>query len=262
MAQLIDIGANLADSAFAGDLDQVLARAVDAGISRIVVTGTSVGGSRAARELAASRPELLSATAGVHPHDASSFDASALAALRELAAAPEVVAIGECGLDYNRDFSPRPDQRRAFAAQIDLAVELDLPLFVHERDAADDLIAILDERSGRLPPVVVHCFTGDKDALRRYLERDFHIGITGWICDERRGTHLLELAGEIPRDRLMVETDAPYLLPRTLRPRPRSRRNEPAYLPLVVSAIAGALGLSDDEVAASTTETARRFFRL
>ena len=259
---MIDIGVNLADKAFAGDLDAVLERAAAAGVHRMVVTGTSVGGSRAARELASDYPRALWSTAGVHPHDARSFTSETAAELRALASDDRVVAIGECGLDYNRDFSPRPDQRRAFAAQVDLAIELSMPLFVHERDAASDLLAILDERRGELGPLVVHCFTGDGPTLRGYLERDFYIGITGWICDERRGTHLLDLISEIPGDRLMVETDSPYLLPRTIRPRPKKRRNEPAYLVAVVDAIADAIGQSRTEVAARTTAVAEQFFGL
>lgn len=259
---LVDIGANLTDKAFRDDRDDVIARAQAAGVERIVLTGTSVGGSRTAAELAHTMPGVLFSTAGVHPHDAKSCDGQTIGALRELAARPEVVAIGECGLDFNRDLSPRPVQRTWFEAQVDLAIELDMPLFLHERDASAATIEVLRDRRDEIRAAVIHCFTGTRDELTAYLDLDLHIGITGWICDERRGTHLHDLVGDIPTDRLMLETDAPYLIPRTIRPKPKSRRNEPAYLPYVVETIAACLGKTPSEVAASTSAVASKFFGL
>jgi TatD DNase family protein len=183
-------------------------------------------------------------------------------ALRALAAAPGVVAVGECGLDFFRDLSPRPVQEECFTAQIALAAELRLPLYVHERDAHDRCLAMLAEQRRRLPRAVVHCFTGDERALRAYLDLDLHLGITGWICDERRGGHLQRLVRLVPADRLMLETDAPYLLPRTMVPRPKSGRNEPAFLPWVLETVARCRGESAEAVAAATTATARAFFGL
>lgn len=259
---LIDIGVNLTNSAFRDDLDEVLARARAAGVGRMVVTGTSVAGSAAAADLAASRPGVLYATAGVHPHDAKSCDENTLAALRALAARPEVVAVGECGLDFDRNYSPQPVQRTWFEAQVALAAELGMPLFLHEREAGEELLAVLRRHRDRIPAAVVHCFTGTEALLDAYLALDLHIGITGWICDERRGTHLHGVIGKIPLDRLMIETDAPYLLPRTMRPKPKSRRNEPAFLPHVLDTVAQCLGRPVEEVAAATTATAARFFDL
>jgi TatD DNase family protein len=259
---LVDIGANLTDKAFREDHNDVIARAQAVGVERIVLTGTSVGGSHTAAELAHTMPGVLYSTAGVHPHDAKSCDDETIPTLRELAARPQVVAIGECGLDFNRDFSPRPVQREWFAAQVDLAIELSMPLFLHERDACDALLDVLRPRRDRIRAAVVHCFTGTREQLRAYLDLDLHIGITGWICDERRGHHLHDLVGEIPGDRLMIETDAPYLLPRTIRPKPKSRRNEPSYLPYVVDTIASCLGKTPGEVASSTTAVAAKFFGL
>lgn len=261
-ASLIDIGVNLTDKSFRADLDQVIERALAAGVAQMVLTGTSASRSQAAADLASTRPGVLFATSGVHPHDAKSFTTDTVARLRELAASPQVVAIGECGLDYNRDFSPRPRQREAFRAQLELAIDLGMPLFLHERDAGDDMVAMLSEHRAQLPPAVIHCYTGDAATLSRYLELDMYIGITGWICDERRGLHLRDIIGRIPENRLMLETDAPYLLPRTIRPRPKSRRNEPAYLPYVLAVVAESLGRSPDQVARATTETARAFFGL
>ena len=152
-----------------------------------------------------------------------------------------MVAVGECGLDYFRDFSPRDLQRRAFGWQLELAAATGKPVFLHQRDAHDDFIAILREHrvSER---GVAHCFTAGEKERDAYLELGLHIGITGWINDERRGLHLREVVKGIPADRLMIETDAPYLLPRDIRPAPKTRRNEPTYLPYVVRAIAAARG--------------------
>jgi TatD DNase family protein len=261
-APLVDIGVNLTDRSFDADRDEVLARAAAAGVTRLVLTGTSVAGSEAAAALAASRPGTLYSTAGVHPHEARRCDDDTLAKLRALAALPQVVAVGECGLDFFRDLSPRPVQRRWFEAQLDLAIELSLPVFLHERDASAALLEALRPRRDRITAAVVHCFTGDAEALAAYLDLDLHIGITGWICDERRGAHLHALLPRVPLSRLMLETDAPYLLPRTIRPRPKSRRNEPANLPHVLSTVAACLDLPPDEVAAATTRTAEAFFRI
>jgi TatD DNase family protein len=260
--QLIDIGVNLTHGSFHRDRDQVIARALGAGVARMIVTGTTEQESRAARDLAASYPGTLFATAGVHPHDARHWTTQTADVLEELARAHEVVAMGETGLDFNRNFSSQPDQERAFAAQLDLAAALGMPVFIHERDAHRRLVEILEPRRHLLGPGVVHCFTGTHEELAAYLALDLHIGITGWICDERRGLHLRELVRAIPSERLLVETDAPFLLPRDLQPRPKDRRNEPAFLPHVVRTLARCLETPLETVAATTAQNARRFFRL
>lgn len=262
---MIDIGANLAHESFAADLDAVLQRAWDAGLSAIVVTGSCLDSARRAVDLAAAHPGRLFATAGLHPHHAAEWTDAHAACIRELAQARGLVSLGECGLDYFRDLSPREAQRRAFVAQLELAIELRRPVFLHQRDAHADFVAILREHRAALVDVCVHCFTDTPQAADDYLALDCHLGITGWICDERRGTHLHEVARRVPPARLMVETDAPYLLPRNL-PRARrprdARRNEPAFLPWVVETIADARGEPAAQVAAFTADTARRFFRL
>ena len=259
---LVDIGVNLTHKRFRADLGDVIARARAAGVGTMVVTGTSLEGSRAAWELACTRPGALFATAGVHPHHASECGEETLADLSDLAVRPPVRAIGECGLDYDRNLSPPDVQRRWFAAQVELAADLAMPLFLHERAAHADLVAILRERRASVPAAVIHCFTGDAAELEAYLELDLHIGITGWICDDRRGSHLRDLIGRIPPDRLMIETDAPFLLPRDLVSRPPGRRNEPALLPHVLDRVAASAGRPREEVARTTTATARRFFGL
>jgi TatD DNase family protein len=265
--QLIDIGANLTHDSFDHDRDAVLQRAREAGVVRMVVTGASREHSPKALALAQAHPGELFATAGVHPHHATEYTDECDAELRALQAHPEVVAVGECGLDYFRDFSPRPAQRRAFERQLQIGADLAAdgagkPLFLHQRDAHADFMAMMKNFDGRLGPAVVHCFTGSRNELFDYLDQDWHIGITGWLCDERRGTHLRELVRHIPANRLMIETDAPYLLPRTVKPPPSHRRNEPMYLAHIVEELARDRGEDVAAVAANTTATARAFFRL
>ncbi len=260
--ELLDIGANLGHESFAHDLDAVLARARAAGVAQIVVTGASREGSRQALAIARAHPGRLFATAGVHPHHAIEYTDDTDAELRELHRAPEVVAVGECGLDYFRDLSPRLAQRRAFERQLQIAVDTDKPLFLHQRDAHGDFLAILKDFRARIGPAVVHCFTGTREECFECLDAGFFIGITGWLCDERRGQHLREFVKDIPADRLMVETDAPYLLPRTVKPAPSHRRNEPMHLRHIVEELARDRGEPAAITAATTTATARRFFGL
>ncbi|HEY4183374.1 MAG TPA: TatD family hydrolase [Kofleriaceae bacterium] len=266
LADLVDIGINLTHRSFDRDRDEVAARGEAVGVTTLVITGTSVRESQAARELARTRPGRWFSTAGVHPHAAKDCDAGTIDTLRALAALPEVVAIGECGLDFNRNFSPRDEQERWFEAQLELAVELKMPVFLHERDAAEQMLATLERYRPRLVGGVVHCFTGTREIVEKYLALDLHIGVTGWICDERRGADLVKAAGAIPLDRLMIETDGPYLMPRKhLPPLPAGhdgRRNEPLFLPAVVTGIAKATGRDATEIATETTKTARQFFGL
>lgn len=260
--QLVDIGANLSHESFSHDLTEVLQRARAAGVAQIMVTGASREGSLLAHELALQHAGFLFATAGVHPHHAVDYNDDTEAVLRQLHGEDCVRAVGETGLDYHRDFSPRSDQLRVFERQLGLAMECGKPLFLHQRDAHEDFLACMKNVEGRVGPAVVHCFTAEKRELFDYLDRDWHIGITGWLCDERRGQHLRELVKSIPADRLMVETDSPYLMPRTLRPKPSHRRNEPAFLPHIVEELARDRGEAVELTAATTAATAREFFGL
>ena len=253
---MIDVGANLTHSSFRDDLEAVVARARGAGVSTLIVTGTTVEESRQAAEIA-ERFDLYS-TAGIHPHHAKDFKGTS--ELKEVARHPRVVAIGECGLDFNRNYSPHPAQEECFTAQLQLGIELKKPLFLHSRDAHPRFAQIV--KSTKVEKAVAHCFTGERDELRAYLDLGLYIGITGWICDERRGKHLLDLVGEIPRDRLLLETDAPYLTPRDMKPQPKARRNEPAFLPHILRTVARALGREPEAVAAETTRNARTLFGL
>jgi TatD DNase family protein len=260
--QLLDIGANLTHESFEHDLDAVLQRAQAHGVDRMIVTGASAAGSQHALALARAWPGTLFATAGVHPHHAVDYDDAVDTLLRELARDPRVRAVGEAGLDYNRNYSPRDVQLQVFERQLQIAVDLHKPVFLHQRDAHHDFIGLLRRYRDKLPAAVVHCFTDSGEALRDYLALDCHIGITGWICDERRGTHLRELVREIPADRLMIETDSPYLLPRTVRPSPSHRRNEPMYLRHICEEIARDRGEDPQVTAANSTATAEAFFGL
>jgi TatD DNase family protein len=257
---LVDIGLNLAHDSFDHDREAVVAEALAAGVHHMVITGSTLESTRAAIALARGAPGRYRATAGIHPHHAGEFHDADLPLLRELLAAPEVGAAGECGLDWYRNFSPHADQERVFRQQLELAIEASKPVFLHQRDAHDAFMAIVREYRARLAGGVAHCFTGDERELRDCLDLGLSIGITGWICDERRGQHLRELVRLIPADRLMIETDAPYLLPRDLQPKPRGRRNEPKYLPHVLATVARCRGELPQAVAAATACNALSFF--
>lgn len=268
-AGLIDIGVNLTSSRFDDDREAVLAAALGGEtppLAALIITGTSLAESRAAVALCDQYgqhyPQQLSATAGIHPHSASDYSSGSVAELAELARHPSVVAIGETGLDFNRNFSPPESQQRSFVGHIELAAETGLPLFLHERDASARLLDILSQHRDHYRGGVLHCFTGDKKALYGYLDLDLYIGITGWVCDERRGLELQRLVREIPAERLLLESDAPYLLPRTLRPKPKQGRNQPCYLTEVLTTVAALRGDRADQLAATTAANSRRLFEL
>jgi len=273
--------------AFDRDREAVVARAQTAGVHTLIITGSSIESSAAAAAFVNNHsqnftteytevhggkydsvsktpctPWLMNCwtTAGVHPHNAKDWDAAALARLRELAAA--AVAVGECGLDYNRNFSPPQAQRTCFEDQLALAAQLGKPVFLHERDAFDDFVSLLKKYRANLPGAVVHCFTGGQAELEAYLALDCYIGITGWICDERRGAHLAPLLPRIPANRLLLETDAPYLLPRNLprSVRGKSGRNEPCFLPHIAACAAAMAGKTPAQLAEETTANARQLF--
>lgn len=258
---LVDIGANLTHESFQRDLGDVLARARAASVTTLIVTGTDVAHAKQAVQMAQQYTGVY-ATAGVHPHDASGWTDTVAQEMRRLYGMPEVVAVGECGLDFNRNFSTPAQQEHAFEAQLALAAESGLPLFLHERDAGARMRDILRHWRDDISEAVIHCFTADRATLHGYLDLDLHIGLTGWICDERRGHHLREVVRDIPLDRLMVETDCPYLLPRNLPAKLKGRRHEPALLPWIVQEIARWHEVSDTELGAASTQTARRFFRI
>jgi TatD DNase family protein len=256
---MIDIGVNFHSSQLKGLAPELLARAAAAGVTHILATGTSLHASELALACAREHARVW-ATAGVHPHDARHWTAAAASDFAPLWADERVVAVGECGLDYNRMFSPREDQRRAFEAQIAAGVRLDKPLFLHSRDAFDDFHAMLRDAAAGGAHGVVHCFTDGAAEAEAYLALGFHIGITGWVTDAARGAALRDALRVIPLDRLHLETDAPYLRPKNAgKTRPY---NEPALLPFVARAVAELKGVDAAELAAQAGANSRRLFRL
>tara|TARA_B100000003_G_scaffold132366_1_gene118743 strand:+ start:262 stop:1083 length:822 start_codon:yes stop_codon:yes gene_type:complete len=258
----IDIGANLTHESFKNDLDTALTNAKLAGVIHIIVTGTDLTSSIEANNLTKLNPAYLSSTVGFHPHAADNVKESDFKRAIELIELENVVAIGEAGLDYNRNYSSRKAQLKIFEQQLELATQIKLPLFLHQRDAHLDFYPLLAKYRHKIVGGVVHCFTASKEILDSYLDLDMHIGITGWICDERRGQDLQKIVHNIPDNRLLIETDSPYLLPRTIRPKPKSRRNEPKFLPEVANSVSEHSAKTPEEIATITTQNAITLFNL
>ncbi len=259
---MFDIGVNLTSTQFAKDRKQVVSRSREAGVSGFLITGTNALESQQARSLAQQHEGYCWSTAGVHPHHASEWSQETSSTLRRLAAQPEVVAIGECGLDFNRNLADHSQQEYAFDAQLALAAELQLPVFMHCREAHQRFMAVLRPWLDKIPASVVHCFTGTRQELQECLDAGLSVGITGWVCDERRGLELRELLPMIPAEKLLLETDAPYLLPRDMYPRPPSRRNEPCFLPHILQQVAQWRGEDAVQLGQQVDANARRLFRL
>jgi TatD DNase family protein len=252
-----DIGVNLFSNQFDSDRVAVIERAALAGVTQLLLIGSDIDESRQNITFCQQHHSCFS-TAGVHPHQAVNVTPDWLIQLQALSKQTEVVVIGECGLDFNRDFSPREQQQHVFAEQLQLARQCNKPVYLHERDAFTTQLAMLKEQ--QISHGVAHCFTGDVLQLKAYLELGLYIGITGWVCDERRGEALQHALRYIPSDRLLLETDAPYLLPRTMQPKPKSRRNEPAYLPVIAQRVAQLTGHTMDELATLTWQNSQRLF--
>ncbi|MFP3593150.1 TatD family hydrolase [Chryseobacterium sp. SIMBA_038] len=261
MKTFIDIGINLTNKQFHNEHEEIINRALDNGVEQMILTGTSVRGSQESAEIAEDYPEILFSTAGIHPHDAKSFNNESINELRKLLRQDHVISVGECGLDFDRDFSPRPIQEKCYRVQLELAIEVDKPLFLHERSAFKRFNEITDEYLSKLPEAVVHCFTGTLNEAKIYLNKGFYLGFTGAISDDKRFKHLEDVIKYVPLDRMMIETDAPFMLPKNM-PRTQNRRNEPSYLPYVAQTIAKLKKVSISEVADETTEVARKFFRI
>jgi len=270
---MIDIGVNLANNQYNNDLHQVIKNALAVNVNTMIVTGTSIAQSRKALQLAQHYPQCLYATAGIHPHDATSFNKDSINQLTMLLADKKAVAVGECGLDFNRNYSTHKEQLYCFEAQLELAVELQMPVFLHQRDAHNDFFRLLKKYRSALVAAVAHCFTGGEKELHACLEQDLYIGITGWLCDERRAQDLQSSVKLIPDNKLMVETDAPYLFPRdyqfadekllsSKQKKKLRRRNEPQYLPHIIKTLAQLTNRDISEVISSTTNNAKYFFQI
>ncbi|MCK4834422.1 MAG: TatD family hydrolase [Gammaproteobacteria bacterium] len=263
MSKYIDIGVNLTGSSFKKDIPQVIERAQIAGVERLVVTGTNSLHSEQAIHLSEQYESVCYATVGLHPHHASDYSNDLDSELRDMLTHKNAVAVGECGLDFNRNFSTRQEQIRAFEAQLEIAIDLQKPVFLHQRDAHEDFIAIIKSCRSDLGDLVAHCFTGSMEEVNDFVMLDMYIGVTGWICDERRGVSLQQAVKYIPLDRIMFETDAPYLLPRDLQEKPvEKNRNEPCYLPHIARAVAKHLEIDDAKLTAAAYKNSRDFFKL
>jgi TatD DNase family protein len=260
----IDIGINLTNKQFQNDIQTIIKNAVDAGVGQMILTGTSVKNSEQSAVLAKKYPDNLFATAGIHPHDAKHFDDRSIPRLTKLLQEPQTVAVGECGLDFDRDFSPRPMQEKCYEAHLQLAIELQKPLFLHERAAFARFNFITDNYLSKLPKAVVHCFTGSLQEAKTYLDKGFYLGFTGAVSDVRRFEQLKEVVKYTPLDRMMIETDAPFMLsknvPKNLLAKYHERRNEPAFLPFVAQTIAEFKGISVEEIADQTRQVTKLFF--
>ena len=263
---LVDVGVNLLNGQFRRDTEAILSRAQAAGVKDLLVIATDLESSAEAIAIVEARG--LRCTAGVHPHDAKEVTSGWQQRLKELAQHPRVCAVGETGLDFNRNYSPPEQQLEVFSEQISIAQDIDKPLYVHDRESRGELLNLLTA-AGTLPPVLVHCFTGTPAELDAYLSADFHIGITGWVTDPKRGETLRQLVPQIPLERLLIETDAPFLRPfnvpadwlgqHGLSSR-HKRRCEPAMLPYVLECLAQLRDEPAAEIAAATTANAHRLF--
>ena len=263
---LTDIGVNLSSPRFKNDRRIVLQNALDARVGKLVLTGTSLSESIATLDIcdffSNDFPGMLYATIGIHPHNAEQFKYNTSDALHNLVTHPSVVAIGETGLDFFRNIATPKAQQLSFEAHIELAAKTGLPLFLHEREAEHLQLEILKYHRDSFKDAVVHCFTGNRATLLEYLELGLYIGITGWVCDKRRGSELRDIVADIPIDRLMIETDAPYLLPQNMIFKPKDKRNEPSFLPWVAKEIAACRTECVEEIIEQTSRNAKTFFNI
>jgi TatD DNase family protein len=259
--QWFDIGVNLLDKRF--DAAAVIARASECSVTYMCMISSDINQSFQAQALAHSHNhhsayQQLVYTAGIHPHYADQFSIDTLTQLKSLMNDKNMVAIGECGLDFNRNFSTQENQLAAFEAQLALAAEYNKPIYLHERDAFESQVALLKDYLPRIPKAIVHCFTGNTAQLDVYLSLGCYIGVTGWVCDDKRGKDLQEAVKHVPLDRLLLETDAPYLFPKTLRP--RQKNNEPCFLPHVANKVSELKSIDLDILAEASLQNAIKVF--
>ena len=259
--QFFDIGANLTHKSFQEDMENVLQESQQNGVKRLSVTGSCLEDSILALEISNRFPDMCVSTAGIHPHNAKEFSRELFTEIKDLLIEDKVKCVGETGLDFNRNYSSPEDQQRSFEAHIELAIDISKPLFLHERDAHEKFIEIINPYLNEMPKSVVHCFTGQKEALLKYIDMNFYIGITGWLCDERRGKHLEELIPLIPLEKLLVETDSPYLLPRDMG-LDNSSRNEPQYLKHIAKRVAEYRNESEELVYSAIYMNSLEFFNI
>jgi len=261
LSNLTDVGVNMHSKQFNNKHEQVMESARSAGVTHIIGISNSLKECNFNIKLCKQFSDVpkMVCTVGVHPHSAKQLNSRNFNVLKQTIERNRdvVVAVGECGLDYNRMFSPKEAQRKWFEEQIKLAIELDLPLYFHERDAHKDFVEITSKYAGKIRGIV-HCFTGSKEQLQAYLDLGFYVGITGWVCDERRGKALQNAVPSIPKDRILLETDSPWLTPRNIRPLPKY--NEPKHLVTVAKTVAGLMGMDPQELIDCANQNRQRLF--
>lgn len=260
----IDIGINLTNKQFRNGIDETVQNAITKNVKNMILTGTSVKASLQSFDIVKKYENTLYSTAGIHPHNAKEFTSKSMGELKKLLENKEVISVGECGLDFNRDFSPREIQELCFEAHLQLAAEVNKPLFLHERSAFERFNSILDNHKNTIPKAVVHCFTGNLKEVKIYVDKGFYIGFTGAISDTRRFNQLKEVVNYVPLDRIMIETDSPFMLPKNVPNeelnKQNKRRNEPSFLPYVAETIAHFKSISVEEVAFETEKNTKKFF--
>ena len=254
-----DAGVNLFSDRFNSDRHDVVRQARNVHIKEMLLISSDLAESQLNTDYCSSHPSLY-CTAGVHPHQAAGVSVGWTTHLESLLQAPQVVAVGECGLDFNRNFSTPEQQIEVFEAQLALATKLKKPVYLHERDAFPTQISVLKNHPGLSG--IAHCFTGDSSQLKTYLDLGLYIGVTGWLCDIKRGQALMDAVRFLPLDRLILETDAPFLLPKTMAPKPKSSRNEPAYLPAIATQFADLTGHSLDDIALHSRRNSLTLFQI
>lgn len=255
-----DIGVNLLDKRI--NNDDVLLRSIEAGVDSMCIISSDLQEAEKAQAFiqTQSLPINLVYTAGIHPHCADAASESDFSKIRRICADNSMVAIGECGLDFNRNFSTKENQLRVFESQLALAAELSKPIYLHERDAFVEQVGLLERYLPQIPRAIVHCFTGNKKQMQTYLELGCYIGITGWLCDDKRAQELQEAVISLPLERLLLETDAPYLFPKNKRP--RAKNNEPSFLPYVANKLAELTQYEIEDIESASYKNAKVLFGL
>ena len=260
MNNLFDIACNFSSDRFEKDLNKVIKRAKDNNVTKFLLVSASLKDAEKVNKIYQDNKDSCFLTIGAHPHHANEFNSSSPLEMKQLIKEYKPHSVGETGLDFFRNISSYEEQLFAFEEQIRIAIETNLPLFLHQRDAHDDFMKIISKYKNDISKAVVHCFTGTQKELDDYLEMEFSIGLTGWICDERRNIDLRKSLKNIPLDKLMIETDCPYLIPRNLNNKPKNNRNEPAYLPHIANEIALLINLDKDKLIDITYKNSISFF--
>ena len=260
MNNLFDIACNFSSERFDKDLDEVIQRAKNNKVSKFLVVSASLNDTEKVNGIYKNNKDSCFFTIGVHPHNAKEFTSSSSVKMKNLIDTYKPNSVGETGLDFFRNISSYEEQIFAFEEQIKIAIDKELPLFLHQREAHDDFFKILSKYRDSIPKAVVHCFTGTQKELDDYLDIGCHIGLTGWICDANRNIDLRKSLINIPLDKLMIETDCPYLIPKNLQEKPKNNRNEPAFLPHIAKEISSLVNVDIDQLVKKTYENSIKFF--